>query len=106
MYAQKVREGTRIDAEDAMIAGIALENQQTLFHKATRRPRAGFLALRSRATEPGERTRSERRIASRQPARLDRHEATGGYSSATSSASVMGSLWPQPQSSHRRSWQS
>ena len=30
VYAQKVREGTRIDAEDAMIAGIALENQQTL----------------------------------------------------------------------------
>ncbi len=30
VYAQKVREGARIDAEDAMIAGIALENQQTL----------------------------------------------------------------------------
>jgi len=30
VYAQKMREGVRIDAEDAMIAGIALENRQTL----------------------------------------------------------------------------
>ncbi len=30
VYAQKAREGARIDAEDAMIAGIALENRQPL----------------------------------------------------------------------------
>ena len=28
VYARKVREGTKIDAEDAMLAGIALENNQ------------------------------------------------------------------------------
>ena len=30
IYAQKVRDGSPIEAEDAMIAGIALENQQAL----------------------------------------------------------------------------
>jgi len=30
VYAQRTRDGAKIDAEDAMIAGIALENQQTL----------------------------------------------------------------------------
>jgi predicted nucleic acid-binding protein len=30
VYAQKVRDGTTIDPEDAMIAGIALENQQAV----------------------------------------------------------------------------
>ena len=30
VYAQKAREGARIDVEDAMIAGIALENRQTV----------------------------------------------------------------------------
>ncbi len=30
VYAQKAREGARIDPEDAMIAGIALENRQTI----------------------------------------------------------------------------
>ena len=30
VYAQKTKEGTKIDAEDAMIVGIALENQQTI----------------------------------------------------------------------------
>lgn len=30
IYAQRTKEGAGIDAEDAMLAGIALENQQTL----------------------------------------------------------------------------
>lgn len=30
IYAQRTSEGARIDAEDAMIAGIALENSQSL----------------------------------------------------------------------------
>lgn len=33
IYAQKTKEGTKIDAEDAMIAGIALENQQAMLTK-------------------------------------------------------------------------
>ena len=30
VYAQRTKEGTSIDAEDAMIAGIAIENQQAV----------------------------------------------------------------------------
>ena len=30
IYARKVREGTKIDTEDAMLAGIALENNQPM----------------------------------------------------------------------------
>jgi tRNA(fMet)-specific endonuclease VapC len=30
IYARKMREGTKIDAEDAMLAGIALENNQPI----------------------------------------------------------------------------
>jgi len=36
IYAERIREGTRIDAEDAMIAGISLESQQALLTRNTK----------------------------------------------------------------------
>jgi len=36
IYAQRTKEGAKIDAEDAMLAGIALENQQTLLTRNTK----------------------------------------------------------------------
>jgi tRNA(fMet)-specific endonuclease VapC len=36
VYAQKKKEGATIDPEDAMIAGIALESQQTLLTRNTK----------------------------------------------------------------------
>jgi predicted nucleic acid-binding protein len=36
VYAQQAKDGVAIDAEDAMIAGIALENQQTLLTRNTK----------------------------------------------------------------------
>ena len=36
IYAQRSREGVKMDPEDAMLAGIAVENRETLLTRNTR----------------------------------------------------------------------
>jgi len=45
IYAQKIREGTKIDPEDAMLAGIAIQNNEPIITR-NRRHFAGIADLR------------------------------------------------------------